>query len=84
MDDDESAVTCVGCGRAPGVDDVTGPTGVPWTWTTESAEAETADAGAIQAEDSGTAEGAAFRLLCAHCTREHSRSIEAKLSRAWW
>lgn len=74
MSDAGPTVTCTDCGRSPGVTDVTSPTGIPWTWTVESD-----DEGTDHAQQQVT-----VRLLCAPCTREHSRSIEAKLDRDWW
>lgn len=60
---------CARCGT-PAQQGPDGRPVVPWTWST--------------AQDATDPSQPTRTLLCERCTREHARSIEAKLGSDWW
>ncbi|MGE5763496.1 MAG: DUF488 domain-containing protein, partial [Mycobacterium leprae] len=73
-DDAASAVTCAACGRTAATDEGTAPA----TWTATRGEARAGGSSVRGATRCAT------RWLCERCTREHVRSLEARLEPAWW
>ncbi len=65
---DQPMARCSACGRVADPARIVAGNGVPWTWS--------------QAIDR-TSDGEHRTILCDSCTREHSRSIEAKLDGEW-
>lgn len=75
--DGPGGIHCAECHRVPRTDEkLIMATGLPWTWSLGSVVADSA----IPA----TADVPCPDVLCPECTRDHSRSVEAKLDHDWW
>ena len=70
-DNSDVGAVCSACGRTPRANEpVTTGGVVPWTWSLDMGST---------ARDADRA-----TVLCDGCSREHARSIEAKLDAEWW